>query len=311
MPYKTRYGKHYHMEEGCHGATIPCGTNGLSPCSDCCGTKGGGGDPHGTGVPPAGAGTGTPADETAEDDRVEAPDARAEARDANATESPAARSAGIAEAGRQAMAEGQSAPSIEIPEGALAERMPAGDESGEVEAGERDEPQELVDRDGRAYKVAGLGYEGRGQGWPKKKRGKRYYCPGGNGYSYMTRRQAGIVYGAIKRGEVTLDRQHTKEMYDLVGTPWSDMDVRERSIFLHLGSAIDHIIAGRPELAQAELDGRHTEERQRLVGMRQVEVTDDNWLDFAFDFDHDYEIGDMAEEEVYENVWEVTEGSWS
>ena len=43
MPYKTRYGKHYHMEEGCHGATIPCDTGGLSPCSDCCGTKGGGG----------------------------------------------------------------------------------------------------------------------------------------------------------------------------------------------------------------------------------------------------------------------------
>ena len=37
MPFKTRYGSHYHMEEGCHGATIPCGTNGLEPCSDCCG----------------------------------------------------------------------------------------------------------------------------------------------------------------------------------------------------------------------------------------------------------------------------------
>ena len=43
MPYKTKYGSHYHMEEGCHGATIPCDTNGLEPCSDCCGTKGDGG----------------------------------------------------------------------------------------------------------------------------------------------------------------------------------------------------------------------------------------------------------------------------
>ena len=40
MPYRTRYGSHYHMTEGCHGATIPCDTNGLTPCSDCCG-KGG------------------------------------------------------------------------------------------------------------------------------------------------------------------------------------------------------------------------------------------------------------------------------
>lgn len=36
MPFKTRYGSHYHMTEGCHGATIPCGTEGLMPCSDCC-----------------------------------------------------------------------------------------------------------------------------------------------------------------------------------------------------------------------------------------------------------------------------------
>lgn len=36
MPYKTQYGKHYHETYGCHGATIPCGTAGLEPCSDCC-----------------------------------------------------------------------------------------------------------------------------------------------------------------------------------------------------------------------------------------------------------------------------------
>ena len=38
MPFKTKYGSHYHMTEGCHGATIPCGTEGLTPCSDCCGS---------------------------------------------------------------------------------------------------------------------------------------------------------------------------------------------------------------------------------------------------------------------------------
>lgn len=45
MPFKTQYGSHYHMTEGCHGATIPCGTEGLSPCSDCCGGASGGGSP--------------------------------------------------------------------------------------------------------------------------------------------------------------------------------------------------------------------------------------------------------------------------
>ena len=51
MPFKTRYGSHYHMTEGCHGATIPCGTEGLTPCSDCCGNAGsslGGGSALGT-----------------------------------------------------------------------------------------------------------------------------------------------------------------------------------------------------------------------------------------------------------------------
>lgn len=40
MPFKTRYGDHYHVTWGCHGANIPCDTNGLEPCADCCGTGG-------------------------------------------------------------------------------------------------------------------------------------------------------------------------------------------------------------------------------------------------------------------------------
>lgn len=37
MPFKTEYGTHYHIAEGCHGAFISCDTTGLEPCSDCCG----------------------------------------------------------------------------------------------------------------------------------------------------------------------------------------------------------------------------------------------------------------------------------
>lgn len=49
------------MTEGCHGATIPCDTAGLTPCSDCCGTgpdnaRGGATGGTGTGL---GAGTAT------------------------------------------------------------------------------------------------------------------------------------------------------------------------------------------------------------------------------------------------------------
>ena len=60
MPYKTRYGSHYHETYGCCGATDPCGsTDGLAPCSICCGGgsdgdgdgNGGGGFPGGGGSP--------------------------------------------------------------------------------------------------------------------------------------------------------------------------------------------------------------------------------------------------------------------
>lgn len=35
MPYRTEHGRCYHMTPGCHGATIPCGIEGLSPCRSC------------------------------------------------------------------------------------------------------------------------------------------------------------------------------------------------------------------------------------------------------------------------------------
>lgn len=40
MPWRTRYGSHYHNTRGCHGADIPCGTDGLDPCHTCCDESG-------------------------------------------------------------------------------------------------------------------------------------------------------------------------------------------------------------------------------------------------------------------------------
>ena len=47
MPFRTPYGNHYHTTYGCHGATEACGTEGLSPCSDCCGRAGAGASARG------------------------------------------------------------------------------------------------------------------------------------------------------------------------------------------------------------------------------------------------------------------------
>lgn len=65
MPYRTEHGSHYHMTEGCCGATMPCDAAGLAPCSICCG----GGGASGAGqVAGEGAGESLPKAATPADD---------------------------------------------------------------------------------------------------------------------------------------------------------------------------------------------------------------------------------------------------
>ena len=35
MFFRMQSGTHYHVREGCHGATLPCVPTSLEPCSDC------------------------------------------------------------------------------------------------------------------------------------------------------------------------------------------------------------------------------------------------------------------------------------
>lgn len=80
-----------------------------------------------------------------------------------------------------------------------------------------------------------------------------------SGYSYLTKKQAGIVYAATKRGDVSADKKFIRKMYNVVGIRWMDLTPDERAIVIHAEQAVDHIVNGRLELAQAELDGRCTE----------------------------------------------------
>lgn len=83
MPYRTEHGTHYHETAGCHGADIPCGTEGLSPCRSCCGGRAAGGT---AGVTPAsGAGEqGASEQGVGEAAAVATPGAAADAREVSA-----------------------------------------------------------------------------------------------------------------------------------------------------------------------------------------------------------------------------------
>ena len=113
-------------------------------------------------------------------------------------------------------------------------------------------------------------------------------------YSYMTRKQAGIVYAAVKRGELRAAKKTIGRMYDLVGA--TELDTASRVERGHFERCVGHIIDGRMELAQAELDGRTTRRERVLVGTTVRIATEDDWF---------YEVGEEIEENVYEERWVV------
>lgn len=124
-----------------------------------------------------------------------------------------------------------------------------------------------------------------------------------SGYSYLTKKQAGIVYAATKRGDVTADKRFIRKMYDLVGIRWMDLESKERAIVIHAEQAVDHIMNGRLELAQAELDGRYTERVWVITSVEKVIITEAN----RDDIDLFAEIGEEYEIEHGEWTWQICE----
>lgn len=125
-----------------------------------------------------------------------------------------------------------------------------------------------------------------------------------SGYSYLTKKQAGIVYAATKRGDVTADKRFIRKMYNAVGICWMDLTPEERAIVLHAEQAVGHIVNGRLELAQAELDGKYTKEVWVITSVEKVIVTEEN-ID-AID-DLFAEIGEEYEIEHGEWTWKICE----
>ena len=122
-----------------------------------------------------------------------------------------------------------------------------------------------------------------------------------SGYEYLTERQAGILYGAVKRGELFMERDDIRRMYDIVEMQWGWMSPDERSDMRRYESALDHYMNGRVDVAQAVLDGRPVYEEQVQVGTEWVEP---NLFDYVDDWGS-YDPSALVEEPVYETRWVI------
>ena len=116
------------------------------------------------------------------------------------------------------------------------------------------------------------------------------------GYSYFTRKQANILYGAIKRGELYADKGTIKDMYDIVGISDDYLSLDDRIFRGHLERAISHYLEGRPEYAQEELNGNIVKKEYVQVGTTKRVATEDDWFE---------ELGSIIEEPIHEERWVV------
>lgn len=113
-------------------------------------------------------------------------------------------------------------------------------------------------------------------------------------YSTFTKKQAGIIYAAVKRGELSATKATISKMYDLVGANMLDACGRElRGSFER---CVGHIVEGRMELAQAELDGKRTRLERFVERVEKRIATDEDWF---------HEPGEEIEEEVWGERWVV------
>ena len=117
-------------------------------------------------------------------------------------------------------------------------------------------------------------------------------------YSVFTKKQAGIVYAAIKRGELSASKATVSKMYDLVGKNALDND--ECQMRGSFERCVCHIIESRMDMAQAELDGKTTCKERVLVGYEEHVADPDN-----DEWDFFYEPGEIVRDEIYEERWVI------
>lgn len=110
-------------------------------------------------------------------------------------------------------------------------------------------------------------------------------------YAYITRKQANIIYAAVKRGKLHASKKFINKLYDAVERTDSDM-------YSLVNGIVDYLFKGNVEFAQALIDGKCINEVHALVidGYRPATADDLFWS-----------IGEMIEVSHWETTYVIAD----
>ena len=96
-------------------------------------------------------------------------------------------------------------------------------------------------------------------------------------WSHFTRKQANIIYAAIKRGDLVVRRGFAKKLYGIVDL--TTMDYEECNFRCMCEEAIPYIIKNQYEYAQAILDGKEVFRKLFVDSVEQFTIENDEQLE--------------------------------
>lgn len=98
------------------------------------------------------------------------------------------------------------------------------------------------------------------------------------GFNYFTRKQANIIYAAIKRGEIKMTKRDVNKMYGLVGVRGFNLSVEDCEFLGKLDNVITAIFDSRLDVANGLLNGE-TWRKEQVATDKVI----DEWLNFFTD----------------------------
>ena len=98
------------------------------------------------------------------------------------------------------------------------------------------------------------------------------------GFNYFTRKQANIIYAAIKRGEIKMVKRDVNRMYNLVGVRGFNLSVEDCEFLGKLDNVITAIFDSRLDVANGLLNGEMWRKEQVAT-----DKVIDKWLNLFTD----------------------------